>query len=501
MSAVTNAGKRFLAFDLGAESGRAVAAVWRDRQIELEEIHRFPTGATEILGTLYWDVLAFHRALCDALTLYARRFGRRLDGIGVDTWGVDFALLDRTGALVANPVHYRDARTEGMWDEAFRRMPREEIFRRTGIQFMPFNTLYQMLSLVVNRSPWLESARTLLLMPSLFNYFFTGVANAEFTHATTTQLYDPREGKWSEAILAAMEIPRAIFPEIVAPGTILGPLRPRIADEAGLDPVRVIAPATHDTASAVAAVPAAPGDDWAYLSSGTWSLMGIETPEPIINNTVLRENLTNEGGVGRTFRFLKNISGLWMVQECRRRWAKEGHEYSYDDLTQLAGHSRSFAAYLDPDDLLFLNPDSMPAAIAEFCRRTGQRVPETHGEFVRSVLESLALRYREVLDTIRQISGRMIRTLHIVGGGSRNRLLNQFTADALGIPVVAGPSEATALGNVLVQAIACGDLASHAEGRALLRATVALETFEPRDTARWDEAFAQRRAVLARTRE
>ncbi|MCX8038468.1 MAG: rhamnulokinase [Candidatus Sumerlaeia bacterium] len=497
---MSGSGKRFLAFDLGAESGRAVVGLWRNNRIELEEIHRFPTGATEILGTLYWDVLAFHRALCDSLALYARRFGRHLDGIGVDTWGVDFALLDRTGALVANPVHYRDARTEGMWDEAFRRMPREEIFRRTGIQFMPFNTLYQLLSLVVKRSPWLETAHTLLLMPSLFNYFLTGVANAEFTHATTTQVYDPREGKWSEAILTAMGIPRAIFPEIVAPGTILGPLRQRIADDAGLDPVCVIAPATHDTASAVAAVPAAPGDDWAYLSSGTWSLMGIETPEPIINQAALCDNLTNEGGVGRTFRFLKNISGLWMVQECRRRWAKEGREYSYDDLTALAGQSRPFAAFLDPDAPLFLNPDSMPAAVAEFCRRTGQKPPETHGEFIRSILESLALRYREVLDTIRRISGRAIRTLHIVGGGSRNRLLNQFTADALGIPVVAGPSEATALGNVLVQAMACGELASHAEGRSLLRETLTLETFEPRDTARWDEASARRQAVLSCTR-
>jgi len=483
--------RRYLAFDLGAESGRAVAGLLRGGRMELEEIHRFPTGGTEMLGTLYWDILGFYRGVLEGLALYAKRYGRELDGIGIDTWGVDFGLLDGQGALVANPVHYRDGRTEGMMDEAFRRMPREEIFRHTGIQFLPFNTLYQLLALVVRRSPWLDAARKMLLMPSLFNYFLTGNQTVEFTHATTTQFYDPSRGAWSEAVLSAMEIPLQLMPEIVAPGTVLGPLRRKVAQEAGLGAVNVIAPATHDTGSAVAAVPAGAGDDWAYLSSGTWSLMGVEVREPILADEALRFNMTNEGGVEGTFRFLKNISGLWMVQECRRSWAREGTALSYDEMTRLAAEARPFAALIDPDDPSFLKPDDMPAAMVRYCERSGQSAPATRGEFIRCALESLALRYRDVLDRIRAVCGRDIRVLHVVGGGSRNRLLNQFTADATGVAVVAGPSEATALGNLLMQARACGDISSLAELRAVVRASSQLETFEPRARARWDEAYAR----------
>jgi len=375
-----------------------------------------------------------------------------------------------------------------MMDEAFRRMPRQEIFGHTGIQFMPLNTIFQMLSLVVRRSPWLDAAEKMLLMPNIFTCFLTGNQAVEFTHATTTQMFDPRKGRWSEAVLEAMEIPRALMPEIVRPETVLGPLRRKIADEAGLGEVSVIASATHDTAAAVAAVPASGGDDWAYLSSGTWSLMGVELPAPIINDVALRFNVTNEGGVGGTFRFLKNISGLWMVQECRRRWARGGEELSYDQLTRLAAEARPFCALVDPDDPSFLKPDDMPQAIVRFCGRTGQKPPATRGEFVRCALESLAIKYRHVLHRIAAICGRTIQVLHVVGGGSRNRLLNQLTADATGLAVVAGPAEATALGNVLTQAVALGDVASHAEGRAVIRRSVELETFEPRETDRWVEA-------------
>lgn len=480
--------RRYLAFDLGAESGRAMVGSLGNGRLDIEEIHRFSTGATELLGTLYWDVLGFYNAMRHALAIYVQRFGRRLDGIGIDTWGCDFGLFDRNGQMIANPVHYRDSRTRGMMEEAFRRMAREEIFRLTGIQFMPVNTIYQLLALVVGRSPLLEVAERLLLMPSIFSYFLTGQQAVEFTHATTTQLYDPRKDAWSEPVLEAMEIPKHIMPEVVKPGTVIGGLRAKLAEEAGLDPVDVIAPATHDTGSAVAAVPA-DGDDWAYLSSGTWSLMGIEVREPIINDEALNFNITNEGGVAGTFRFLKNISGLWMLQECRRIWAREGRDYSYDRLTEMAARARPFCAFVDPNDPAFLNPENMPGEIVRFCERTGQKPPQTHGEFVRCALESLALQYRDVLGKIRSISGRRIKVLHIVGGGSRNRLLNQFTADATGVTVVAGPAEATALGNVMMQAIARGDIASHAEGRALIRASVELETFEPRDTDRWEEAF------------
>jgi len=490
--------KRFLAIDLGAESGRAVVGALAQGRLTLEAIHRFPTGGTEVLGTLYWDVLNFYHNIRQSLAAYVERHGRALGGIGIDTWGVDFGLFDRDGRLVADPVHYRDARTDGMMEAAFERIAREEIFRETGIQFMQLNTIFQLFSLVARRSPWLTITDRVLLMPNIFTYFLTGHPVVEFTHATTTQLYNPRTGGWSGRILEALEIPRAILPEIVAPGTVIGALRRRVADEAGLGDVQVIAPACHDTGSAVAAVPAQGGDDWAYLSSGTWSLMGIEVREPIINAAALAFNVTNEGGVAGTFRFLKNISGLWMVQECRRSWAREGRRYSYEDLTQMAGEARPLVALLDPDDPSFLNPDDMPAAMARFCERTGQAAPATHGEFVRCALESLALRYRDVLEKISRISGRRIRVLHIVGGGSRNRLLNQFTADATGVTVVAGPDEATALGNVMLQAIAAGDLASVEEGRAVVRASVELEAFEPRERDRWAEAFARFTALERR---
>lgn len=492
--------KRYLAFDLGAESGRAVVGTIADDRIGLEEIHRFPTGPTEILGTLYWDVLSFYNHLREGLAIYAKRHGRELGGIGLDTWGVDFGLFDVNGALVANPVHYRDSRTGGMLDEAFRRMPRDEIFRHTGIQFLQLNTAYQLLSLVVNQSPWLQTAKRLLLMPGIFNYFLTGNPVAEFTHATTTQMYDPRKGGWSQDVIEALCLPGEILPEVVPSGSVVGPLRARLADDAGLAPVDVIAPACHDTGAAVAAVPAEGGDDWAYLSSGTWSLMGVELRKPIINDEALQLNVTNEGGVDGTFRFLKNISGLWMVQECRRIWAREGNEYSYDELTQRASEAKPFAALVDPDDGSFLNPEDMPAAIVDFCKRTGQQPPATHGEFVRCALESLALKYRDVLGKIARIAGREVKVLHIVGGGSQNRLLNQFTADAIGIPVVAGPTEATALGNVMVQAIATGAIGSVAEGRDLIRQSASLETFEPQNTAQWVEAFGRFQGIVENAR-
>jgi rhamnulokinase len=487
--------KRFLAFDLGAESGRAVVGSLSDSAIDLEEIHRFPTGGTDVLGTLHWDVLNFYNNMREGLSAYVQKFGRDLTGIGIDTWGVDFGLFDSNGALVANPVHYRDSRTEGIFDEAFRRMPREEVFKRTGIQFMPFNTVFQLLSMVVQRSPLLPVTKRLLLMPGIFNYFLTGIQVAEFTHATTTQMYDPNKGEWSIDIVSAMEIPSRILPDIIQPGTVIGRLRDKVAEEAGLGMAQVIAPACHDTGSAVAAVPAEKGDNWAYLSSGTWSLMGVELNEPIINDESLRFNVTNEGGVGGTFRFLKNISGLWMVQECRRIWARQGDERSYEQLAAEASEAKPFVALVNPDDPRFLKPEDMPQEMAAFCKETGQTTPSNRGEFVRCALESLALKYRDVLAKISGITGRKIEVLHIVGGGSRNRLLNQFTADATGVRVVAGPAEATALGNVMVQAMATGDLGSHAEGRALIRGSAELETFEPQDTDRWDEASERYRKI------
>jgi len=388
---------------------------------------------------------------------------------------------------LSNPVHYRDKRTDGMMEEVFKRVPREEVYNQTGIQFMQLNTLYQLFSMVLNKSPILEVADTLLMMPDLFNYFLTGTKSAEFTEATTSQCYNPRSGTWATSLLEKVGIPTRIMPEIVPPGTILSKLSPHIAEEVGLSQVNIVAPACHDTGSAVAAVPAE-RDDWAYLSSGTWSLIGLEVKEPIINEQSLQFNFTNEGGVGGTYRFLRNVAGLWLVQECRRIWERSGQLLSYQQLVNLATEAKPFIAFVDPDHNSFLNPPDMPAAIIEFCERTGQSKPATKGEIIRCSLESLALKYRAVLEMISQIRG-PIKKLHIVGGGTQNTLLCQFTANATNVPVIAGPVEATAIGNIMVQAIALGCLPSIAEGRKMIRQSFDLVEYQPQEQDAWDEAY------------
>ena len=478
-----------LAFDLGAESGRAVLGRFDGDRLRLSEVHRFPNEPVRLPDGLHWDVLRLFAEVKRGLALCAETHGRPAS-IGVDTWGVDFALLDRQGALLGNPYHYRDSRTEGMLEEAFQRVPREEIFERTGIQFMRQNALYQLLSMALARSPLLEAAETFLTMPDLFNYWLSGRTVCEFTNATTTQCYDPRAGGWATSLLERLGIPSHFFAEVVSPGTVLGPLVPSVAEETGLGDVPVVAPACHDTASAVAAVPASE-EDWAYISSGTWSLLGMEVREPIITPESLASNFTNEGGVAGTFRLLKNVAGLWLVQECRRAWAQQGEEYSYDELAQMAEAAPPFPASVDPDDPLFFNPADMPRAIAAYCLRSGQTPPQGRASIVRCALESLALKCRWVLDRIEKMRGRPIRVIHIVGGGSRSRALCQFTADASGHPVVAGPAEATATGNILVQALALGHLSSLEQGRALVRRSFELPTYEPRHSASWDEAYAR----------
>jgi len=434
--------------------------------------------------------------MTDALALYIRKYGKELNGIGFDTWGVDYALFAKDGSLLSNPVHYRDSRTDGMVEEACKLVSREEIFETTGIQFMQLNTLFQLFSMVVNRSPIFELADTLLLMPSIFIYFFTGQKVNEFTHATTTQMYDPRAGTWAYTMLKKLGIPTEMLKaEIVPPGTIIGNLFPAMANEVGLGNVPVIATSCHDTASAVAAVPAR-GQDWAYLSSGTWSLLGLEVKEPMINPDTFRYNLTNEGGVGNTYRFLKNIMGLWLVQECKRVWEREGHTLDYGALMREAEQARPFVGIVEPNDNLFLNPPDMPKAIAQFCKDSGQQAPTTRGEFIRCALESLALKYRNVLEKFEQLRGKPVDILHIVGGGVNNTLLCQFTANAIGKPVIAGPAEATAIGNILVQAIATGDLASIAEARELVRQSYHTVTYQPQETARWEEAYQRSKGIL-----
>jgi rhamnulokinase len=483
---------KFLAFDLGAESGRAVVGHLEDDTLRLEEIHRFGNGPVQVLDSLHWDVLRLWSEIKHGLGLAAKAYDGDLVSAGLDTWGVDFGLLAADDTLLGNPYHYRDRRTEGMMDAAFKIVPRAEIYEQTGIQFMQLNSLYQLLAMAKAGAPALGAARTFLNMPDLFNFWLSGRKASEFTIATTSQCYDPRAGDWARDMLDRLGIPSHIFggpgTGIVPPGTVLGNLRASVCEETGSPAIPVVASAGHDTASAVAAVPAS-GSDYIYLSSGTWSLMGVESQEPIITAQSLAYDFTNEGGVGGTFRFLKNIMGLWLVQECRREWARTGKDYSYDDLTRLAAESPAFGPLVAVNDIHFLPPGDMPARIQAFCRETGQAVPETKGQIGRCVLESLALEYRWVAERLDEMVGHRLPTVHIFGGGSQNKLLNQFAADATGRTVVAGPVEATAIGNVLVQAIALGRLASLADGRALVRRSFEVEVFEAHDTADWDEAY------------
>ena len=483
----------FLAFDLGAESGRAMLAEFDGERLRLSQVHRFPNGPVILPDGLHWDVLRLWSEIKHGLATILREGGKNLASIGLDTWGVDFALLDQRGALVSNPYHYRDSRTDGMLEEAFRRVPREEIFEQTGIQFMPINSLYQLLSMVVRRSPALDIVHTFLTIPDLFNYWLTGRQVCEFSNATTTQCYDPRNKDWAWPLLEGLSIPAHMFHDVVPPGTVLGQLLPSVAEEAGLPTgadLAVVAPACHDTGSAFAAVPTE-GSDFACISSGTWSIVGTELSQPVINARTLEWNFTNEGGVCDTIRLLKNVAGLWLVQQCRATWASRGESHSYAELTQMAADAPPFQAIIDPDYGEFLKPGDMPARIRSYCQATNQPVLEEKGAIIRSVLEGLALKYRLNLERLEKIVGKELHPLHIVGGGTQNTLLNQLTADATGRLVLTGPVEATALGNVLMQALATGHIHSLSEGRELIRRSFTPAVYEPGDPAPWDEAYGR----------
>lgn len=478
----------FAAVDLGAESGRVMLGDLADGRLTLREAHRFSNGPVRTLDTLHWDVLRLYAEIKTGIATAAGMV-RTLRGIGIDTWGVDFALLGRDDTLLGNPFHYRDARTHGILDRAFALMPREAIFERTGIQFIQFNTLFQLLAMKRAGSPLLDAAETLLLMPDLFNFWLTGRKCCEFTNATTTQAYDPRARGWATELLTRFDLPISIMPEIVPPGTVLGALRADVQEETGAGPMPVIAPATHDTGAAVAAVPTTDDRPWAFISSGTWSLMGMEVDKPIITPQSLAYNFTNEGGVGGTFRFLKNIMGLWLVQESRRTWQRAGEDYDYAELTARAERARPFTAVIDPDATVFMPPGDMPARIRAFCERSGQQAPGDVGETVRVCLESLALTYRQTLARIEACTGRRAEVIHIVGGGTQNRLLCQWTADATRRTVVAGPIEATAAGNVIVQAVAGGVLRDLAAARAVIRASFDVAVYEPENPDAWDAPY------------
>jgi len=485
----------FIAVDLGAESGRVMLGSLDTGKLELSEAHRFANVPVQVGNSLYWDILRLYGDVTNGLTRVGQEQGKAVASIGIDGWGVDFGLLGADGELLGNPRHYRDHRTDGMLEAAFARAPREEIFAATGIQFMQINTLYQLLAMARGRSASLAAARTFLMVPDLLNYWLTGRAVAEFTNATTTQMLDYRGG-WATTLLDRLGIPTHILPSIALPGTLLGDLRVSVVAETGLRGVPVVAPATHDTGSAVAAIPLT-GHNAAYVSSGTWSIVGVEVEQPIITAASLQQNFTNEGGVNGTFRYSKNVMGLWLLQECRRAWARSGASSTYEELLASAEDAPPFVALVDPDAPGLLNPSNMPVALARRCAETGQPLPPGPPALTRCILESLALKYRHVLEAIAAVRGTAATVVHVVGGGSRNRLLCQMAANATGCRVVAGPVEATAAGNVLVQAISTGHLASLADGRRLIRDSFNLETYEPADSAAWEQAYQRFKALLA----
>ena len=482
-----------LAIDLGASSGKAVVGRFDDRQLQVHEVHRFANDPVRVAGRLHWDILRLLHELKQGIRAAHHAGLGDVTSIAIDAWGLDYGLVDRQGELVGNPYHYRDERTRGVMEEVLEIVPREEIFARTGIQFMPINTLYQLYAMKRANVAALDRAATLLMIPDLLRFFLTGERSSEYTDASTTQFLDLTTRDWDRPLLDRLGLPTDLLTTIVPPASQAGHLRHDVAEEIGTSAIPVTAVASHDTASTVAAVPA--DDEFAYLSCGTWSLLGTELPRPIVNEQALAWNFTNEGGVGGTYRLLKNIMGLWLVEGCRRRWERDGRWPGYEPIAASALDAPAFMALIDPDDPRFLNPSDMPGAVAAFCRESGQPVPETPGSVMRCVLESLALTYRLVLERTEQLAGRRFPGLHVVGGGTRNETLLQFTANAIGRPVWSGPAEATAIGNVLGQLLAEGRIASVAEGRQLVRSSFPMTVFEPREAGAWDDAFARFVAV------
>ncbi|MDX1413143.1 MAG: rhamnulokinase family protein [Candidatus Promineifilaceae bacterium] len=467
--------KTVLAVDLGAGSGRVMAVHFDGSKMDLLELHRFPNDPVNIRGTLYWNFLRLWSEIQHGIE---KGFEFDPSGIGVDTWGVDFALLDRNGRLLENPICYRDDRTEGMMEAVFDKIPRAEIFARTGIQFMRINTLYQMMSLAESNSPLLQVAETFLMAPDLINYWLTGNKLGEFTIASTSQMLDAQTGSWARDLMKKLAIPEQMMPEIVFPGTGLG----------SYQNVPVIAPAAHDTGSAVAAVPTN-SKNYAYISSGTWSLIGLEVEKPIVSDAALEANVTNEGGVYGTYRLLKNQTGLWILQQCRAVWEREGHSYSYDQLVHMARSAPAHQSIIDVNDANFLPPGNHVQNVRDYCVRTKQQVPESPGAIVRVVLESMALAYRYTLERLIAVSSQSVDIIHMVGGGIQNELLNQMTANATGRQVIAGPIEATVVGNALVQLIALGEISNIQDGRQLVAGMDSWKSYEPQESAIWEEAY------------
>ena len=476
----------FAAIDLGAQSGRVAVGRFDGEHLRVSEVHRFPNVAVRTRDTLNWDILRLYQDVIDGLRAAAREAGH-IDSVGTDAWAVDFGLLDAHGRLVQNPVHYRDDRRTRAMEGVLARVPARELYERTGIQLMPINTVFELGAMAAERDQALEVAETLLLIPDLMHYWLCGARTSEFTNATTTQCFDPRTGGWAVDLLERLDIPTRLLPEVVQPGTTLGRLSDGVAGETQLGAAVVVAVGTHDTASAVAGVPFREPSS-AFISAGTWSLVGVEVQQPVVTDASFAANLTNEGGVGSTFRLLRNVAGLWLVHECRRVWALEGHDYSFDQLVALAKEAPALQSLIEPNDPAFADQGDMPARVRAFCAHTGQPEPVEPGAVVRCILESLALKHAQTIDVLASVTGIAPAEIHLVGGGARNELLCRWTASAAGVPVLAGPEEATLLGNLLVQAMSLGEIASVREGREVVRASFTPTLYEPQDAAEWEAA-------------
>lgn len=486
--------KRVLAFDFGASSGRAILGIYDGEKLRMEEVHRFSNDPVSVNGTLYWDVLRLFHEIQQGL-LKAKQAGG-FDSVGVDTWGVDFGLLDKNGYLLENPVHYRDFRTLGKIEESFEKFPKEEFYNETGIQFMELNTVFQLFSLVMNRPELLERAETLLFMPDLFNFMLTGEKSTEYTIASTSQMINVHTREWSDDVLNKLNIPKRILTPIAEPGTVIGKISPELCETLGIEPADVISVAGHDTQSAAAAVPTQE-DDFLFISCGTWSLFGTELEKPIVNKNSYELNVTNEGGLNGKTTFLKNIIGLWLIQESRRQWQREGKDYSYADLEKLALEAEPFKCFIDPDDPLFVAPGNLPERVRKFCRETNQYVPETVGEIMRCIYESLALKYRFAFSQISDCTNKKYDVIHIVGGGAKDTLLCKMTASSCNVKVTAGPIEATVLGNLAVQLISTGAISDLKQARKMIAESENIKTFLPENVSEWDSAYKKFKEIIS----
>ena len=486
--------KSFLAFDIGATSGRSILGTLDNGRLQMKELTRFSNQMLQIGNHFHWNIYSLFEYLKAAL-IAVNKEGVKISSIGIDTWGVDFALIANDGAILGAPYAYRDPHTDGMPDKYFSIVPREKVYDLTGIQVMNFNSLYQLFALKQANSSLLEAASEMLFMPDALAYLLTGNKVVEYTIASTSQILNPRTKQFEAQLLEAAGVAPSILGDLVISGHVVGTLTDALADESELGKVPVIAVAGHDTASAVAAVPAE-NERFAYLSSGTWSLMGIEVKDAIINDETYTLNFTNEGGIEGTTRFLKNITGMWLLEQCLKEWKKEGITYAYEKLVHIAESAPAFQSLIDPDHASFANPASMTKAIREYCIASGQTAPETHAEFVRCIFESLSLKYKSILEKLIDLAPFAIEKLHVIGGGSKNPLLNQWTANAIGIPVIAGPSEATAIGNIMIQAKAAGCVGSLTEMRQIIRNSIQLEEFLPENEAEWGKAYGKFLKVL-----